>query len=260
MTPRVVFVGAGPGDPELITVRGRRLIREADAVCYAGSLVPEALAREAKPGAVVADSSSMTLEQTHQLLADTVRAGGLAVRLHTGDPSLYGAVREQAVLLDREGIEYEIVPGVTAAFAAAAAAKASFTTPGATQSLTLTRAAGRTPVPERESLEAYAAHGAGLAVYLSAGDPQQVQDELLRGGYPPDTPVAAAHRVGWPGEQVLRIRMDELAETAREHGMRRQTVFLILPGEAAPEQARSKLYDPGFAHGRRDPGGEPGDG
>lgn len=256
MSGRVAFIGAGPGDPELITVRGLRLIREADAVCYAGSLVPESIIREAKPGAVVADSSSMTLEQTHALLKKSAQAGGLAARVHTGDPSLYGAVREQAALLERDGIDYEIVPGVTAAFAAAARAKVSFTTPDSTQSLVLTRMSGRTPVPDKENLAAFAAHGASMAIYLSAAEPEALQAELLRGGFDPQTPVVLAHQTGWPGETVLRAPLEKLAATARKRGLNRQTVFLVLPGETASREARSKLYDPGFSHGLRRGGSE----
>jgi precorrin-4/cobalt-precorrin-4 C11-methyltransferase len=251
MSGRVAFIGAGPGDPELITVRGLRLIREAKTVCYAGSLVPEAIIREAQPDAVVADSSSMTLEQTHALLKKTARSGALAARVHTGDPSLYGAVREQASLLEREGIDYEIVPGVTAAFAAAARAKVSFTTPGSTQSLVLTRMSGRTPVPDKENLAAFAAHGASIAVYLSAAAPETIQAELLRGGFDPQTPVVLAHRTGWPGETMLRAPLEQLAAAAREHDLRKQTVFLVLPGEATSREARSKLYNPEFSHGLR---------
>ena len=244
------FVGAGPGDPELVTRKGWRLIAAADLVLYAGSLVPAELVAQARPGARVVDSSPLTLEQTHALLVETVRAGGLAVRLHTGDPALYGAVREQMELLEREGIDCEVVPGVTAAFAAAAAARRSLTVPGATQTLVVARLEGRTPVPERESLRELARHGSAMAVYLSAGDPGLVQEELLAGGYPPDTLTVVAHRVGWPDGRAVETRLGELAKTAREMGLSRQAVFLILPGQEA-SGARSRLYDAGFGHGFR---------
>ncbi|RLB13792.1 MAG: cobalt-precorrin-4 C(11)-methyltransferase, partial [Deltaproteobacteria bacterium] len=164
---KVYFIGAGPGDPELMTVKGQRLIREADLVLYAGSLVPRAVVACAKKGAKVADSSSMTLDQTHALLMETVRRGGTTARVHTGDPSLYGAIREQILLLERDGVEYEVVPGVSVAFAAAARAGISFTLPEITQTLILTRIEGKTPVPEKEHLKKLSAHGCSIAIYLS---------------------------------------------------------------------------------------------
>jgi len=166
--PHVAFIGAGPGDPDLLTIKAWKIIQQADLVLYAGSLVPRDVLTWARPEARVADSSSMNLDQTHELLRDTVRQGGLAARVHTGDPSLYGAVREQALRLERDGIDYQIVPGVTAAFAAAARARVSLTLPEKTQTLILTRMEGRTPVPERERIRELAAHRSSLAVYLSA--------------------------------------------------------------------------------------------
>jgi precorrin-4/cobalt-precorrin-4 C11-methyltransferase len=181
-----------------------------------------------------------------------VRAGGTAARVHTGDPSLYGAVREQMRLLDRDGIAYGIVPGVTAAFAAAAEAGVSFTVPGVTQSLVLTRLAGRTAVPERERLADLARHGSAMAVYLSAGGVGRIAGELRAGGVAGDTAVVAAHRVGWPGRRIVRTDLDGLEREAgmMDREMGRQTVFLVLPGETA-EGEDSKLYDPGFTHGYR---------
>lgn len=251
MQPLVHFIGAGPGDPELITVKGQRLIREADLVVYAGSLVPPEIVSEARSDAKVIDSAPLNLEETHALLAETARRGGLCARVHTGDPSLFGAVREQMALLDRDGIPYAVVPGVTAAFAAAAAASASFTVPERCQSLVITRTPGRTPMPEGERLADLARHGSSLAVYLSAGAVEHIREELLAAGLEPETKVIAAHRVGWPGENVVDTTVDDLPDTVREHGMTRQTVFLILPGELAGE-TRSKLYDASFAHGFRD--------
>ena len=246
--PKVWFIGAGPGDPELLTLKAARLIAGADLVLFAGSLVPAAAVAHAKAGARVVDSSPLTLEETHALLAECVRAGGDAARVHTGDPGLYGAVAEQAALLDRDGIAWEVVPGVTAAFAAAAAAGVGFTAPGVSQSLILTRAPGRTPVPEAESLRSLAAHGCALAVYLSAAQARAVQDELLAGGLPPDTPVVVGHRVGWPDGAVRRTTLEGLAEAAQ--GLGRQTVFLVLPG-LGKDAERSRLYAPDFAHGFR---------
>lgn len=249
----VWFIGAGPGDPELITVKGRRLIGQADLIVYAGSLVPPGLF-EGVSGTLV-DSAPLSLPETHALLRDCALSGGLCARVHTGEPALYGAVQEQAALLDADGIPWEIVPGVSSVFATAAAAKASCTVPGGTQTLIVTRLSGRTPVPESESLPALAAHGAALAVLLSASEPERVQAELLAGGYAPETPVVLGHRVGWPGGETVRTTLAELAAKTRKAGFTRQTVFLVLPAQGA---SSSKLYDPAFTHGWRaghDPAG-----
>ncbi len=251
-TGKVWFIGAGPGDPELITVKGRRLIAEADCVVYAGSLVPRELLAVARPGVPVIDSAPLSLAETHALLRDCAHSGGMAARVHTGEPSLYGAVREQAALLDAEGIAWGVVPGVSSAFAAAAAARVSFTVPGGPQTFILTRLSGRTPVPESEALPLLAAHGAAMAVLLSASDPERVQDELVQGGYAPETSVVIGHKVGWPGGETVRTTLGELARTTREAGFTRQTVFLVLPGQdLAPEASHSRLYDADFSHGWR---------
>jgi precorrin-4/cobalt-precorrin-4 C11-methyltransferase len=247
---QVYFVGAGPGDPELMTIKGRKCIEQADLVLYAGSLVPKEVVACARKEARVVDSSSMNLEETHVLIMETVRAGGLVVRVHTGDPSLYGAVREQMHLLDREGIDYRVIPGVTVAFAAAAAAKISFTLPEKTQSLIFTRLAGRTPVPEKERLRDLARHGTSLAIYLTASDPEGMVEELLAGGYPEDTPIILAYRVGWPDEIVLSTDLSSLIKVVKEKGISRQAVFLVLPGQK-DEPTFSKLYSPLYTHGFR---------
>lgn len=247
---KVYFIGAGPGDPELITVKAQRLIGEADLVLYAGSLVPREVVKCAKPEARVLDSAPMTLDETHALLVETVAAGGLAARVHTGEPSLFGAVREQAALLDCDGVPWEVVPGVTAAFAAAAMEGISFTVPERVQSLVFTRAPGRTPVPEDESLASFAAHGCSLAVYLSTGLAASVRDQLLEGGLAPETVVIVAHRAGWPDGQSLRTTVGELADVVAAKGWKGQAVFLVVPGEDAAPTA-SRLYDPAFAHGCR---------
>lgn len=246
----VYFIGAGPGDPELVTVKGQRLIAEADLVLYAGSLVPREVVACGKKGARVENSASMSLEQTHALMAETVRQGGMVARVHTGDPSLYGAVREQAELLGRDGISWEIVPGVTAGFAAAAAAGRSFTVPGVTQTLIFSRLEGRTPVPDREHLRELARSCSSMCIYLSAGAPEGVQQALLEGGMPGETVVLEAYRVGWPDQRVAETTLENLAATAREHGFTRQTVFLVLPGQGAHDlgTAKSLLYDKNFQH------------
>lgn len=257
-TGTVYFIGAGPGDPELITVKGQRIIAEADLVLYAGSLVPTQIVEQARAGARVVDSAPLTLQQTHALLLECVRGGGTAARVHTGDPALYGAVREQMRLLDTDGVNYAVVPGVPSAFAAAAEACVSFTVPEATQTLTLTRLAGRTPVPEAEDLAALAGRGGAMAVYLSAGMAPQVRQKLLQGGYPPETTVVIGHKVGWPGGGTVRTTLDHMAEAVRRESITRQAVFLVLPGQedaAGAEQAVSRLYDRHFSHGYRN--GEP---
>jgi len=247
---RVYFIGAGPGDPELLTVKGRRLISEADLVLYAGSLVPAEVVAGARDGATVADSAPLNLEETHARIMETVRAGGTVARVHTGDPALYGAIREQMALLDRDGVEYAVVPGVTAGFAAAAAACRSYTVPEVTQTLIFTRIAGKTPVPENEALRKLAAHGSAMCVYLSAGDPEGVQSGLLAGGLAASTLVVMAYRVGWPDEKVVDTDLGRLAETARKNDFTRQTVFLVLPGQGAADAsaAKSLLYDGNFKH------------
>jgi len=218
-------------------------------VIYAGSLVPPSIVALAKPEALVVDSAPLSLEENHALILKTVSQGQSVARVHTGDPSLYGAVREQMDLLRGAGIPYEVVPGITAACAAAARAGLSFTVPGVTQSLVITRLAGRTPVPETERLSALAAHGCSLAIYLSANSAQRLQEELAL--LPGDTPVLCAHRVGWPDEKMAWTTTAQLAATVEKLRLVRQTVFLVLPGQDAKD-ARSCLYDPTFTHGWRD--------
>lgn len=247
----VWFIGAGPGDPELITVKGKRLISEADLVLYAGSLVPGALVACAKDGARVLDSSAMTLEESHGLMRDAARAGQLVARVHTGDPLLYGAAREQMQLLQADGIACAVVPGVSAAFAAAAAAGVSLTVPERVQSLAVTRLDGRTPVPAGQGVAEYVRHGGSLAVYLSAKTPDVLAQELRRGGLAGDVPILLAYKVGWPEEKLAWATLASLEETARREGFTRQTVFLVLPGERERESAPSRLYAADFSHGYR---------
>ncbi|WP_026369395.1 precorrin-4 C(11)-methyltransferase [Kallotenue papyrolyticum] len=246
---RVVFVGAGPGAPDLVTLRGREVIAAADAVLYADSLVPEALLAWARPDARCVPTAGLDLERIMAIMREVVAAGGLVARVHSGDPSLYGAIHEQMHALEQAGIPYEIVPGVTAAMAAAARLKTELTVPGVTQTLILSRVSGRaSPVPEREALQRLATHGASLAIYLAATKAHQVQAELLAGGYAPDTPVAIAYRVEWPDEQIVRCRLDELAATMRACGFSRQTVILVGPALAPAPAARSRLYAADYVH------------
>ena len=244
------FVGAGPGAADLITVRGARLLAEADVVVYAGSLVNPELLEACKPTCRVYDSSGMALEQIVRIMADASRAGLACVRLHTGDPALYGAHREQMDALDELGIPYQIVPGVSSLFAAAAALEAELTVPNVSQSLIVTRAEGRTPVPEAEHLELLATHGCTMALFLSAGLLEQVQEKLLQGGYDPTTPAALVVRASWPDEATYRCTVATLARTARDHDV--QKTALVLVGNVLDARGmRSKLYDATFSHGCR---------
>lgn len=253
---KVYFIGAGPGDPELITVKGRRLIQQADLVLYAGSLVPKELVTQADSRAEVFDSSAMTLDQTHALILRTIKKQGDVARVHTGDPALYGAIKEQISLLEKEGISYSVIPGVTAACATAAAAGVSFTLPEKTQTLILTRVQGRTPVPDPERLEELAKHGCSLAIYLSASQSQKIVDQLLAAGYEKNTPVIIGYQVGWPGEKVIPAQLSKLVSCLQQEQINRQAVFLILP-EQDKEPIFSKLYSPDFEHSfRAKPGSE----
>lgn len=244
------FVGAGPGDPELITMRGRRLLEEADTIIYAGSLVNPAILGWAKPGCKIYDSAGMTLEQVLKAMETAEKTGHDTVRLHTGDPSLYGAVREQMDALDSKGIPWDVTPGVSAFSGAAAALGAEYTLPGLSQTLIITRMEGRTPVPEKEALASLASHQASMALYLSAGMAEKVQKALLSGGIPPETPAAIVYKATWPEEQVFRGTVGSLVKIAEENNITKTA--LILVGKFLGENyERSKLYDPGFSHGYR---------
>jgi len=250
----VHFIGAGPGDAELITVKGARLLGEADLVIYAGSLVDRELVRTYAPHAEVHDSAGLTLAETTALLANVVAAGKRAVRLHTGDPSLYGAIQEQMVRLDRLGISYEIVPGVTSAFAAAACLKQELTLPEVSQTVIITRLAGRTPVPEHERLSHLAGIGATLAIYLSVGMIEGVVTELLQGAYAPGTPTAVVARASWSDEQVIEGTLADIAAKVKAAGIDRQAVILVgdvLKARKDGLVSASKLYDQDFSHGFR---------
>ncbi|MDO5132139.1 MAG: precorrin-4 C(11)-methyltransferase [Eubacteriales bacterium] len=243
----VHFVGAGPGAPDLITVRGQRLLCGADVIIYAGSLVNPALLEMKKDGCRVYDSSKMTLEEVVETIREAEKEGLTTVRLHTGDPCIYGAVREQMDLLEREGIRYDSTPGVSAFCGAAAALDLEYTLPGISQSVIITRAAGRTPVPEKESIESFSAHGSTMVLFLSAGRLEELSRGLVDGGYPPDTPAAIVFRASWPDEEKYICTVASLARTAREHGITKTA--LIIVGEAVAQSGyeRSKLYDPSFS-------------
>ncbi|TCL42303.1 precorrin-4 C(11)-methyltransferase [Harryflintia acetispora] len=244
------FVGAGPGAPDLITVRGQRLVRQADVIVYAGSLVNEEILKEAKAGCAIYNSASMTLEEVLEVLLKAERTGRSAVRLHTGDPCLYGAIREQMDALEREGIEYDYTPGVSSFCAAAAALEAEYTLPGVSQTVIITRLAGRTPVPQAENLESLAAHRASMVIFLSAKETGEVCRQLIEGGYPPDTPAAIVYKASWPQEKTVRGTLDTLPALAAQEGIEK-TALITVGGFLGGEYERSKLYDPSFSHGCR---------
>ena len=250
----IIFVGAGPGDPDLITVAGRKALEAADLTVYAGSLVSKRMLAWCRPEAELMDSAGLHLDQFMTPMLAAQKSGRRVVRLHTGDPSLFGAIAEQLAVLRREGVAYRIIPGVTAAFAAAAALGVEYTLPERCQSLIFTRASGRTPTPEKEDLALLAAHGAGLAVYLSARLTDKVSRDLSA-AYGPDAPVAVVYRASWPDERIVWTTAAKLPEAMAASGVDRQALILAGPGVAqaftGEEVARSHLYDPAFSHGYR---------
>jgi precorrin-4/cobalt-precorrin-4 C11-methyltransferase len=245
------FVGAGSGAPDLITLRGARLLGEADQVIYAGSLVNPALLEGCKPDCKILDSASMTLEQVLEAMEQAEAAGQTTVRLHTGDPSIYGAIREQMDALSLRGIEYDVTPGVSSFCGAAAALKAEYTLPNVSQTVIITRAEGRTPVPEGEQLRLLASHQSTMVLFLSVGILEKAQAELLAGGYSPDTPAAIVYKATWPEEQVFRCTVGTLAETAQANHITK-TALVTIGNFLGDDYDRSKLYDPGFTHGCRE--------
>ena len=242
----VTFLGAGPGDPELITVKGRRLLDGADVIVYAGSLVNPALLEGVR--AEIYDSAGMDLDGIMAVMVEAVRAGKKVVRLHTGDPAIYGAIREQMHRLDRENIGYEVVPGVSSALAAAAAVKAELTVPELTQTVIFTRQAGRTPVPERESLRNLAAVQGSMCIFLSVSMMKQVVGELLAGGYPPATPVAVVEKATWPQERIVRGTLADIGGRVQASAIRKTAMILVGQALAGNDNAASRLYDAGFSH------------
>ncbi|MBO7498804.1 MAG: precorrin-4 C(11)-methyltransferase, partial [Bacteroidaceae bacterium] len=243
----IEIVGAGPGDPELVSVRGRRFLEQADLILYAGSLVPRALTACAKQGATVRSSAGMTLNEQFSLMKAHYDQGHLVVRLHTGDPCIYGAIDEQMALFDRHDMDYHITPGISSFLAAAAELRSQLTLPGRTQTIILTRGEGRTPVPERERLSELARHGATLCIFLSAGLAQQVQDELLAGGYEGTTPVAACYRLTWLDQRIYRGELKDLARIVSDNNLTLTTMIVV--GEAiGNREGHSLLYDPQFSH------------
>lgn len=240
----VHFVGAGCGAPDLITVRGAELLKRAEVVIYAGSLVNPALLGLCPEECLVYNSAEMTLEEVFAVINE-YKASEI-VRLHTGDTSLFGAVKEQIDLLDASGIPWDITPGVSSFSGAAAALGAEYTLPGISQTVIITRMAGRTPVPEREGIAALAAHGATMVIFLSAGMLEKLQGELLKGAYTEETPAAIVYKATWPEEKILRCPLGKLAETGKNAGIRK-TALIVVGDFLGDTYERSKLYDPAFS-------------
>ena len=241
----VNFVGAGSGAVDLITVRGQRLLEEADVIVYAGSLVNPGILDGRKESCEVHNSAYMTLEEVIEVMEAAHREGKQVVRLHTGDPSIYGAVREQMDELKKRGIPYEICPGVSSFCGAAAALKAEYTLPDVSQSVVITRMAGRTPVPERESIRSFAAHQATMVIFLSTGLLEELTRELLAGGYAPDTPAAIVYKATWPDEKVCKCTVETLADTAEKEGITK-TALIAVGHFLEGDYQRSELYNPEF--------------
>ena len=241
----VHIVGAGPGDPELITVKGRRYLEEADVVIYAGSLVNPALLEVCREDAVIHNSAKMTLEEVLAVIEEAEAAGRMTVRLHTGDPAIYGAIQEQMDAMAKKGIAYDVVPGVSSFLASAAALRQEYTLPGISQTVIITRQAGRTPVPEREQLRALAAHQATMVLFLSTSLTEKLQGELLAGGYGETTPAAVVYKATWPEEKIFRCTVGTLHKTVTENGMKK-TALIVVGGCLGGEYLRSLLYHPDF--------------
>ena len=237
---KVYFVGSGPGDPELITVKARRIIEEADVVVYADSLVPQEIADFASPDAAVYGSKDMALPQIMEIMLTAVAEGKTVARVQSGDPAVYGAIIEQMRVLEREGVEYEIIPGVSAAFAAAALLKTELTVPEVSQTIIMTRTEGRVAMPPKEQLRDLAAHGCSLVLFLSVTRMTKVVRELRAAGYERETPVAVVYRVGWPEEQVIRGTLADIAAKVRDSKINRQA--LVMVGEAMNPDLRSPEY------------------
>lgn len=241
----VYFVGAGCGAPDLITVRGQSLLNRADVIIYAGSLVNPALLESARPECRIYNSAEMTLDEVIAVMQQAEDAGLMTVRLHTGDPCLYGAIREQMDALTKRGISYEICPGVSSFCGAAAALKTEYTLPDVSQTVILTRMAGRTPVPEREQIRLLASHQTTMVIFLSTGMLPALSAELIAGGYPASTPAAIVYKASWPDEKVCRCTVGTLAETAESNQIRK-TALIVVGNCLGDDYALSKLYDPAF--------------
>ncbi|CEA00670.1 cobalt-precorrin-4 C(11)-methyltransferase [Lysinibacillus sp. BF-4] len=251
----IYIVGSGPGDPDLITVKGLKILQQADVVMYTDSLVSEELISNAKADAEVVKTAGMHLQEMVDFMVERVNAGKVVARMHTGDPAMYGATMEQVALLKKEGIGYKIIPGVSSVFASAAAVGAELTVPDLTQTLILTRAEGRTPVPEFEKLRDLAKHHSTIALFLSATLTKKIVKELQDAGWSDDTPIAVVQRATWPDEKIVRTTLVNLDEDMRKNGIRKHAMILagwaLDPSILEKDEYRSKLYDKTFTHGFR---------
>lgn len=241
------FVGAGPGAPDLITLRGHKLLSKADIVIYAGSLVNPELLKYCADNCQIYNSAGMTLEEVLEIMQEAHKEAKSLVRLHTGDPSLYGAIREQMDNLDKLGISYEVVPGVSSFLGAAASLKAEYTLPSVSQTLILTRMAGRTPVPSGESIESLASHKASMAIFLSASMLEELATRLVAGGYDEKTPASLVYKASWPDEKIIKTNIAGLNKEALRHGINK-TALVLVGDFLKGDYERSKLYDPSFSH------------
>ena len=243
----ISFVGAGPGNVDLITIKGRRLLEEADTVIYAGSLVSKEHLEFCKKGADLYNSAGMTLEEVIEVIQTAVKENKNVVRLHTGDPTIYGAIREQMDLLDVKGIDYEVVPGVSSFTAACASIKREFTLPDVSQTVILTRIEGRTPVPEGEDLESLAKHNASMAIFLSVQEIDRVVEQLVKGYGSDDVPVAVVYKASWEDEEIIFGTLKDIEEKVKKSNINKMSQILVgrfIEGD----YERSKLYDPSFTH------------
>lgn len=246
----IYFIGAGPGDPELLTIKAGRLIQASDVIIFAGSLVSPAVLEGHQPHARIYDSAGMNLDEVMAVMLQAESDGLTTARVHTGDPSVYGAIREQIDQLEARGIAYEVVPGVSSFVAAAAAIGREYTLPGVSQTVILTRRAGRTPVPDGQDIVSLAAHGATMVIFLSIDQIEQLAADLLAGGYRTDTPAAVVSRASWPDEQIIRGDLSNIAGRVQAAGIARQA--LVLVGDFLGDAYElSRLYDRTFTHGYR---------
>lgn len=243
----VYIVGAGPGDPELITRKGYRLVSEADVVIYAGSLVNPAILKVCKEDCQIHNSATMNLDEVLAVMKEAKEQGKMVVRLHTGDPAIYGAIQEQMDNLDKMGITYDVVPGVSSFLATAAALKQEYTLPNVSQTVIITRLEGRTPMPEKEKLVMLAEHQATMCIFLSVQMLDKVVDELMAGGYPKETPVAIVVKASWPDQRILRGTLETIASIVEEEGVLRQAM-IVVSHVLNSDYELSKLYDKGFSH------------
>ncbi len=241
----IYFIGAGPGAADLITVRGAELLKKADVIIYAGSLVNPALLDYAREDCIIHNSAHMTLEEVIDVMKE--HDGKEIVRLHTGDPCIYGAIREQMDILDDLGLEYESVPGVSSFIGAAAALNAEYTLPNVSQTVILTRMAGRTPVPEKEEISKLAAHGATMVVFLTSTMLDELSKRLIEGGYAPDSPAAIVYKATWPDQKIIRTTVENIGKAAAENGINKMALIMV-GGFLGDKYERSKLYDPSFTH------------